>query len=94
VIGMGEAYDAVCGDCGCTARISDGTGFFFGAVRCAKCGRSKAIRREQTRYGELRPFNTRCRCGGEFIKTAKPRCPKCKSNNLRDAADPHRIIFD
>jgi predicted Zn finger-like uncharacterized protein len=91
---MGEAYNAECGDCGQAFRVVDGSGIFFGVVRCTKCGRSKAIRREQTRYGELRPFKSRCRCGGQFTETALPRCPKCRSLNLREAADPHRIMFD
>lgn len=28
---------------------------------------------------ELEPYLQRCKCGGEFARAAKPRCPSCNS---------------
>ena len=40
---MGRAYQAVCGSCEHTFRVSEGGGFSFDALRCDQCGEETTV---------------------------------------------------
>ena len=40
---MGQAYGAMCDDCGKEFEVKEGGGFAFHLLRCEKCGKSKDI---------------------------------------------------
>jgi hypothetical protein len=91
---MGVAYDAICNSCNHRFRVFDGGTFITEQFRCSRCGRTKSVDRIKP-CGEPMPLkHKKCRCGGTYTTTSPVRCPACRSTNLREADDPHRILFD
>jgi predicted Zn-ribbon and HTH transcriptional regulator len=91
---MGKEFDAACRQCGTVFRVSEGGGFLFVRLRCEDCGDEWTRSTEDLReagidsYGAdswqtLRTMAGRCRCGGKYSETAKPRCPQCKSDHYK-----------
>ncbi|MFH1790020.1 MAG: hypothetical protein ABH832_03055 [bacterium] len=94
---MSSIYRTKCNSCGYKFQLNIGHGFYFTMYRCEGCGGEKRID-----HLGVRAFNViltpgqigKCEdCGGELSENAKPKCPKCKSDDL--TKDQNNIIsFD
>ncbi len=88
---MGCAVEATCRKCGTKFKFCDGGGFLFERVRCAECGEDKAVLYAELKkqglspqnHAEIESFAGKCACGGNFRVNAAPRCPKCRSSELK-----------
>ena len=99
---MGISYRTKCEQCEHRFKVNEGGGFTFFRLHCDKCGRGKYIDHEQVET-PLPPdwekiseeLADQCRCGGQFLIDAPPRCPKCKSSELvEDPENPDVIYYD
>ncbi len=89
---MGQRYDVIC-ECGHRFNISVGGGFVFDLLYCDRCGAEKVVKLEG-RDGEAKPFDPKCKCGGQFSEDAMPRCPECGSRKYQEAPNSKMVLYD
>lgn len=97
---MGHQFGAICSACGHHFDVSEGGGFIFDLLHCDTCGRTKTVDRDEARdanpeYHRMPEKEVgQCRCGGHFLDSAPPRCPKCRSTEYEVDPDAPSIMYD
>lgn len=91
---MGRTYAAICNECGSAFEVSEGSGMAAMPLHCNQCGREW-----WWEFGPGGPITdeqpTReCLCGGAFTEEAPPRCPSCRSRNLRHDPNQPEVLYD
>ncbi len=96
---MAGEYHVICNHCEGRSVVRVGWGTTFHILHCLRCGSEKFIRLWQTSslkrydddfYEETDPLYLEeeefgdCTCGGEYSLNAPPRCPYCKSTDLKE----------
>ncbi len=90
---MGSSYAATCNACGHEFEFNDGPSMMAAQLRCDQCGKDEWIRLDAMppalRSYDYDPADdpdskvNKCRCGGTFTQEAPPRCPRCRSADLK-----------
>lgn len=97
---MGHQFGAICSACGHHFDVSEGGGFIFDLLHCGTCHRTQAVARADAqdvysqRHHTLPERAGQCCCGGHFLQSAPPRCPKCRSTEYEVDPDAPSIIYD
>lgn len=97
---MGHQFGAICSACGHHFDVSEGGGFIFDLLHCDTCGRTQAVERADARdanpgYHRISGQHAdRCPCGGHFLQSAPPRCPKCRSTDYQVDPEAPSILYD
>ncbi len=90
---MGESYTAICQECEVRFEVNQGPGMSTMPLHCDSCGRER-----WWEFMEKIPLDDppdwTCKCGGTFSTDAPPRCPKCRSTNLKRDPDGIEILYD
>jgi len=94
---VGRSVESKCLDCGKSFTASYGGGFTFHLLHCDKCGKEKSIgfdKIDQYKNDErvFEVYAGKCKCGGSYSFEAAPRCPKCRSVNIKK--DGITIMYD
>jgi len=107
---MGHQFEATCDACGHHFTVNEGGGFMFDLLHCDTCGRTRSVSHdevtgpyqasrhspaaEQAYYHALEAHAGPCRCGGHFRRSARPRCPQCRSTEYEADPDGPNIMYD
>lgn len=107
---MGHQFGAICSACGRGFTVNVGGGFTFELLHCDKCGRTHSVGHaevldayqgyqrtplaEQEYYQALEKHAGRCSCGGQFLLSARPRCPRCGSTGYQEDPESPSILYD
>jgi hypothetical protein len=91
---MGRGYQAICAQCETAVEIHEGSGMYAMPLRCEECGREW-----WWEFGPGGPMGKKanppqCECGGRFTESAPPRCPKCRSTELRRDPGGYEVMYD
>ena len=86
---MGEMKNGKCKQCHHKFEFATIGGFTFAIVRCTQCDEAKSVSWEEHKKSNE---HGKCKCGGMFTNDAVVRCPKCKSDNIKDLGT--YLMFD
>ena len=76
---MGQTIRTICLSCEHEFDHDYGGGFEYDQLLCDQCGKEYGVEKNKILTNQIQ-----CRCGGVFTITAKPRCPKCRSIDLKE----------
>lgn len=84
---LGRGYGAICNECETRFDVNEGSGMTAMPFHCDTCGKEW-----WWEFGGGGPMGNQlsppwCECGGTFRVDARPRCPSCRSKDLRQDPD-------
>lgn len=90
---MGYRFGAICNECGERFDVNEGSGMIAVPLHCDRCGKEW-----WWEFGaggpKGKPEPPPCACGGTFTMSSPPRCPNCRSKDLRRDPDGYEILYD
>lgn len=90
---MGYTYGVICKQCDEHFEVNDGSGMIAMPLHCDRCG--KEWWWEFGPGGPIgEPDPLPCECGGSYTDDSPPRCPNCRSADLRRDPDRYEVLYD
>jgi predicted Zn-ribbon and HTH transcriptional regulator len=91
---VGHSYGAICNECGTGFEVNEGSGMIAMPFHCNRCGKEW-----WWEFGPGGPMGKEanppsCECGGRFTVNSPPRCPNCRSKDLRRDPGGYEILYD
>lgn len=91
---MGYTYGVICNECDEHFDVNEGSGMVAMPLHCDSCGREWWWEFGPSGPLDEQPDAPPCPCGGRFTADAPPRCPRCRSRDLRRNPDGLEILYD
>jgi DNA-directed RNA polymerase subunit RPC12/RpoP len=84
----------ICNECGTKFEVNEGSGMIAMPFHCHRCGKEWWWECGEGEPTGKEPEPPSCECGGTFTGDAPPRCPRCRSKDLRRDPEGSEILYD